>query len=155
MNRLYPRSFLRLILIGFGLVSLPLVFALGNAAYNVQRLAELSAGTVQQATVAARSSREMLESLTAMERALRQYLVLREAALIEDYRRERRDFVRAAREFAALPLARDAGEHLLAFVVREQKLAQSLGGDTPSSTAQPADSGRPEPPYSSGMRQAR
>jgi len=138
VNRLYPRSFLRLILIGFGLVSLPLVFALGNAAYNVQRLAELSAGTVQQATVAARSSREMLESLTAMERALRQYLVLREAALIEDYRRERRDFVRAAREFAALPLARDAGEHLLAFVVREQKLAESLGGDTPSSTAQPA-----------------
>lgn len=139
MNRLYPKSFLRLILIGFGLVSLPLLFALGNAAYNVQRLAEQSAETVQQATVAARSSREMLESMTAMERALRQFLVVGDAVLLDDYRRERRDFVRAAGEFAALPLAQDAGERLLALARREQKLAELLGSDAvAAAAAQPA-----------------
>ncbi len=40
MNRFYPKSFLRLILIGFALVALPLVFALLNAAFNIQQLAE-------------------------------------------------------------------------------------------------------------------
>ena len=72
MSRLYPKSFLRLILLGFGLVSLPLVFALGNAAYNVQHLAELSERAVREAAVAARASREMQETITGMERALRQ-----------------------------------------------------------------------------------
>jgi two-component system sensor histidine kinase GlrK len=44
VNRLYPKSFLRLILIGFGLVALPLAFALLNAAYNIQQLAEQTRG---------------------------------------------------------------------------------------------------------------
>ncbi len=135
MNRLYPKSFLRLILIGFGLVSLPLIFALGNAAYNVQRLAEKSAQTVREATVAARASREIVESLTAMERALRQYTVVREATLLDDYRREHRDFARAVREFAGLALAQDASEQLLALSQREQKLLDALGGEAAAGAA--------------------
>ena len=93
MNRFYPKSFLRLILIGFGLALLPLVFALGNAAINVQRLAEQSERAVREAAVATRASREMTETLTGMERALRQYLVLRERSLLDDYRRLRGEFV--------------------------------------------------------------
>lgn len=93
MSRLYPKSFLRLILIGFGLVSLPLIFALGNAAFNVQQLAEQSEQAVREAAVATRASREMLETLTGMERALRQYLVLQESSLLEDYRRQHGEFL--------------------------------------------------------------
>ena len=104
MSRLYPKSFLRLILIGFGLVSLPLVFALGNAAFNVQHLAEQSERAVREAAVATRASREMLETLTGMERALRQYQVLRERGLLEDYRRLRGEFVQATQEYSRLPL---------------------------------------------------
>ena len=126
MSRLYPKSFLRLILIGFGLVSLPLVFALGNAAYNVQHLAEASERAVREAAVATRASREMLETLTGMERALRQYLVLRDQGLIEDYRRLDRDFGRAAREYALLPLEEGERDKLLAVLGRGQKLLQSL-----------------------------
>jgi len=126
VSRLYPKSFLRLILIGFGLVSLPLVFALGNAAYNVQHLAEASERAVREAAVATRASREMLETLTGMERALRQYLVLRDHGLIEDYRRLDRDFGRAAREYALLPLEEGERDKLLAMLGRGQKLLQSL-----------------------------
>ena len=46
MHRLYPKSFLRLILLGFALVALPLVFALLNAAFNIQQLAEQARGVL-------------------------------------------------------------------------------------------------------------
>ena len=127
MNRLYPKSFLRLILIGFGLVSLPLLFAVGNAAFNVQQLAEQSELAVRQATVAARAGRELLESLTGMERALRQYLVVWDPALLEDYRRLHGDFVQVAEEYARLPLEQSGREKLLAVVRREHKLIEQLG----------------------------
>lgn len=126
MSRLYPKSFLRLILIGFGLVSLPLVFALGNAAYNVQHLAEQSERAVREAALATRASREMLETLTGMERALRQYAVLGDRGLLEDYRRLRSEFVRATQEYSLLPL--DPGGHakLQAVLGSERKLMNAL-----------------------------
>ncbi|MBA3904665.1 MAG: histidine kinase, partial [Rhodocyclaceae bacterium] len=126
MNRLYPKSFLRLILIGFGLVSLPLIFALGNAAFNVQNLAEQSERAVREATVAARASREMLETLTGMERALRQHLVVGDKALLDDYRRLHGDFVKAVGEYAGLPLEAGGRERLFGVMAREQKLLDAL-----------------------------
>ncbi|CAG0973137.1 partial two-component system, NtrC family, sensor histidine kinase GlrK, partial [Burkholderiales bacterium] len=126
MSRLYPKSFLRLILIGFGLVSLPLIFALGNAAFNVQQLAEQSEQAVREAAVATRASREMLETLTGMERALRQYLVLRESSLLEDYRRQHGEFLQATQEYARLPLDEAGRSRLLAVLAREKKLLNAL-----------------------------
>lgn len=126
MSRLYPKSFLRLILIGFGLVSLPLVFALGNAAFSVQHLAEKSERAVREAATATRASREMHEALTGMERALRQYLVLRERALIEDYRRLRGEFVRATQEYSGLPLDAQGRASLDAVLEREKTLLAAL-----------------------------
>jgi len=41
-QRYYPRSFLRLLLVAFGTVALPLVLAFINAAIYVDRLAEQS-----------------------------------------------------------------------------------------------------------------
>jgi len=126
VSRLYPKSFLRLILIGFGLVSLPLVFALGNAAYNVQHIAEQSERAVREAAVATRTSREMLEALTGMERALRQHLVVRDRVLVEDYRRLHGEFVRAAREYARLSLDDNERSRLLDVLAREQKMLTAL-----------------------------
>lgn len=130
MSRLYPKSFLRLILIGFGLVSLPLVFALGNAALNVQYLAEQSEKAVREAAVATRSSREMMETLTGMERALRQYLVLQDRSLLEDYRRLREEFVQTTQGYSRLPLDESGRAKLLALLEREQNLSNALEAGT-------------------------
>lgn len=130
MSRLYPKSFLRLILIGFGLVSLPLVFALGNAALNVQNLAEQSEQAVREAAVATRSSREMMETLTGMERALRQYLILRDRSLLEDYRRLREEFVQATQGYSRLPLDESGRAKLLEVLEREQRLSSTLASGT-------------------------
>jgi two-component system sensor histidine kinase GlrK len=126
VSRLYPKSFLRLILIGFGLVSLPLVFALGNAAFNVQHLAEQSERAVREAAQATRAGREMQETLTGMERALRQFLVLRDRRLVEDYRRLRGEFARAAQDYANLPLGEEARALLQTLLESERKLLQAL-----------------------------
>lgn len=130
MSRLYPKSFLRLILIGFGLVSLPLVFALGNAALNVQQLAEQSEKAVREAAVATRSSREMMETLTGMERALRQYLILQDRSLLEDYRRLREEFVQTTQGYSRLPLDESGRAKLLAVLESEQKLSNALEAGT-------------------------
>ena len=53
----YPSSFLKLLLIGFALAMLPLLFAFANAALYLDRLADQSQETVSQAVAATRTSR--------------------------------------------------------------------------------------------------
>ena len=60
-NFYYPKSFLKLLLLGFVVVSAPLVVALINATFSVQRLAGMSESAVDQAAQAARGSRLLME----------------------------------------------------------------------------------------------
>lgn len=126
MNRLYPKSFLRLILIGFGLVLLPLLFALGNAALNVQRLAEKSEMAVRDAAAATRASSKLQETLTGMERALRQYQILQDEGLLADYRRLHEEFVPLSREYAGLLTDEALRARFLGFVALERTFSKSL-----------------------------
>jgi two-component system sensor histidine kinase GlrK len=88
-----PKSFLALILIGFGFVALPLIFALVYSALHVERLADKSQSTVYRAVKATQNTRMLLEQLTAMERAARQYHVLGDEALRRSYEEKHRDFL--------------------------------------------------------------
>jgi two-component system sensor histidine kinase GlrK len=108
----YPSSFLKLLLIGFALAMLPLLFAFGNAALYLDRLAEQSRNTVYQAVEATRASRALSEQLTIMERSVRQYLVLGDTALLENYRAAHRQFTSAVLTLQALPLDRDQRQRL-------------------------------------------
>lgn len=121
--RIYPKSFPRLILLGFALAVLPLTVAIGHAVLTLQRLAHNSEIAVQRATNAARATRQLGEALTFLERLLRQYLVLRDKALLEEYRQVRTDFRQIAGELIGLPLAADAQERLSSLLEREGKLA--------------------------------
>ena len=87
-----PKSFLTLILIGFGFVALPLIFAMIYGAYHVERLADKSQSTVYQAVKATQNIRILLEQLTTMERAARQYNVLNDASLLQSYSEKHQSF---------------------------------------------------------------
>ncbi len=100
----YPRSFLKFILLGFLLVSLPLLYALAELVLTLDRLATQAGAEVQQAAQAARTSRYLFEQTTTLERVVRQNIILDDAALIEDYTRVRQDFRASAAQLAALPL---------------------------------------------------
>ncbi|MEW5890816.1 MAG: ATP-binding protein [Pseudomonadota bacterium] len=135
MYRLYPKSFLRLILIGFALVALPLLFALGNAAYTVQRLAQESRRAVDQATVAARSQRGVAEILTGMERVLRQFVLLHDERLLEDYRRMHGEFKQLLADYGALPLNAEQRLALQRVTARADGLLARLDGSGAAQSA--------------------
>lgn len=100
----YPRSFPRLLAVGFTLVALPLVFALVNNAISVDRLANRSQNAVYQAAQATQASRRLAQMLTALERTARQMLILDDRSLLDTYAANRLKFEQAVAEFSRLPL---------------------------------------------------
>jgi two-component system sensor histidine kinase GlrK len=100
----YPRSFLKFILLGFLLVSLPLLYALAELVLSLDRLATQSRQEVLQAAQAGRASRLLLEQATLLERLARQEIILEDAALLEDYARVRQEFRGTTGQLAQLPM---------------------------------------------------
>jgi two-component system sensor histidine kinase GlrK len=103
MQRYYPRSFLKLLLIGFTLVALPLIFALINNAVSVDQIANRSQRAVQQAVQATQGVRRLAELLTTMERTARQIVILGDQSLLETYGVSRKELAQTARQFGNLP----------------------------------------------------
>ena len=100
----YPRSFLKFILLGFLLVSLPLVYALVELVLSLDRLSTQSRQEVLQASQAGRSSRLLFEQSATLERLARQQLILEDPALLEDYGRVRQEFQQTLKQLGLLPL---------------------------------------------------
>jgi two-component system, NtrC family, sensor histidine kinase GlrK len=123
----YPKSFLKLLLLGFGLVSLPLILALLNATAYVDRLATQSQAAVDQAAEAARGSRVLMEQVTAMERLARQFLILGDAALLADYAKVRKGFKQTTSDLSLLPLDEPQLLDLNRTIETEQALFERLG----------------------------
>ena len=103
MRIAYPKSFLKLLLIGFALAMLPLLFAFGNAALYLDRLAEQSRSTVAQAVQATRTSRVLVEQVTLMERSARQFFVLHDKLLLDNYTHSHETFSSSIVQLAILP----------------------------------------------------
>ncbi len=72
-----PRSLNQLILVGFGLVALPLLLAVIWALVNLDRVAEQSERLVSAGVSAAENNRLLVEQLGALQRVALQYQVLR------------------------------------------------------------------------------
>ncbi|MGI9203508.1 MAG: sensor histidine kinase [Woeseiaceae bacterium] len=77
MAFLRPQSLNGLILVGFGLVALPLLIAIVWALVNLDRLAEQSEQLVVTGITAAEDNRLLSQQVDSLERVARQYLVLR------------------------------------------------------------------------------
>lgn len=126
LRTLYPNSFLKLLLIGFALTMLPLLFAFANAALYLDRLAEQSRKTVYQAVEATRSSRMLTEQLTTMERSVRQYLVLGDASLLENYGIAHQKFLSTVQELSKLPLDDTLRIQLRKVSAQEERLSAAI-----------------------------
>jgi len=135
-NRVYyPRSFLKFILLGFLLVSLPLLYALAELVLSLDRLSTQSRQEVLQAAQAGRGSRLLFEQATTLERLARQQIILEDPALLEDYARVRQEFHGTTSQLGLLPLEEsqlaalaklgDAENHLHQILVAPQRTAES------------------------------
>src|SRR6185369_1224675 len=122
----YPRSFLKFILLGFLLVTLPLVYALGELILSLDQLQTQGREAVQQAAQAGRASRQLFEQAVTLERIVRQYLILDDNALLDDYSRVRQEFRGTASQLALLPLERESLGALEAITDTETRLHKIL-----------------------------
>lgn len=116
---LYPRSFLRLILLGWLLLLLPLLAAIAFASFALNDIAARSAEAVTEASRTARLGWELPEQINHMERSLRQYEVLRDRSLLDDYAASRREWRRSSEEFARIPLLAPLGGRIAAMLQAE------------------------------------
>ena len=120
--RYRPRSILQLLLLGFGLATLPLIVALVTAALYVDRVTAQGQRTIYDATRAVRASQTLGEALTSMERSARQYNVLGDAALLTVYDDRRRELLGAITELRRLELSPGQRERLDRLVTQENEI---------------------------------
>lgn len=126
MQRYYPRSFPRLLLIGFTLVTLPPVFALINNAISVDRLADRSQNEVYQAVQATHGSRRVAQLLTALERTARQIVILDDRSLLDAYLINRQQLEQTLAEMARLRLDPEQAIALQEIVQGEAEIFATL-----------------------------
>jgi len=123
----YPGSFLTLLLLGFALVSMPLILALLDATAYMDQLTTQSQAAVEQAAEAARSSRVLMEQVTTMERLARQYLILGDDSLLAEYAKVRHSFKQTTSDMSLLPLSDAQLRGLNRTIDKEQALFEQLG----------------------------
>ncbi len=102
-----PQSLNGLILVGFGLVALPLLIAVIWALFNLDRLATQSEQLVVTGVSAAENNQMLAEQAATLERVSRQYLVLRNPDSLELLRTDLERFEATLSDMA--PLAERAG----------------------------------------------
>jgi two-component system sensor histidine kinase GlrK len=107
MRLSYPKSFSKLLFVGFVLATLPLAAGLVANTVAVERLAGQSRQALFDATRIAHGSRQLADSVTALERSALQGLVLKDADLWRAYRSRHEEFASRIEEFRTLPLDPD------------------------------------------------
>ena len=97
-----PRSLNGLILVGFGLVALPLLVAVIWALVNLDRLAQQSEELVFIGVAAAENNRKLTEQLGSLERVARQHQVLANANSLALMQQDMASLERALADMQAL-----------------------------------------------------
>lgn len=99
-----PRSIFGLIVLGFLVVLLPFMLAIGISVVQVDRFAEQSRLAVQNVQVATETARTLVETSVEMRRALGQFDALGDRDFLSNYRDRRAEFREALERLVALDL---------------------------------------------------
>ncbi len=108
MNFARPRSLNGLILVGFGLVALPLLVAVVWALVSLGRLAEQSEQLVVTGVSSAANNRRLAQQIGSLERVSRTYLVLRDEENLARLQQDLISLERTLDNMAALTVQADA-----------------------------------------------
>ena len=122
----YPKSFLKLLLLGFALVMLPLLVAFVNANLQFSKLTKQSLFNMSQAVETTRGSRILLEELAVMERSARQYFVLKDKLLLTNYINAHQRFSNAVNNLQKQPMAKPLTADLALFSLQEKRLFSTI-----------------------------
>ena len=113
-------------LIGFTIVAAPLLFAIVNAAVQMNHLSTRSEKLVLHGVRGTRNNQRMFEEIGALERTARLYQIIGSADLLDVYARNQERLVATLNELLAMPL--DAGSHsdAMALQAEADRLEQEL-----------------------------
>lgn len=123
---LRPKSIRRLILIGFAVVTIPLIAALLNATLSVDKLVRQGQKALFETVRATQSSQQLADSITDLERTARQYLVVGDASLLDVYREKRDAYLAIAERLSTLNLAPLQRERLQRLREAEEKVNTAM-----------------------------
>ncbi|HNP35082.1 MAG TPA: HAMP domain-containing sensor histidine kinase [Woeseiaceae bacterium] len=116
-----PRSLNGLILVGFGIVALPLLLSVLWALFSLDRLAEQSERLVFTGVAAADNNRLLAERIGSLERVARQYVVLKNADALQLLQQDLGTVYE--RLEAMRPLAQSAGAEVMIDTVASKAAA--------------------------------
>src|SRR5271167_2676384 len=128
-----PRSLSGLMLIGFTIVAAPLLFAIVNAAVQMNHLSNRSEQLVVHGMQGTRNNQRMFEELGALERTARLYQIIPNGELLDVYARNQERLENAISELLTLPLDPQSQADALALQADAERVWQELKAAPPSS----------------------
>ena len=121
-------------LIGFTIVAAPLLFAIVNAAVQMNRLSTRSEQLVVHGVRATRNNQRMFEEIGALERTARLYQIVGNGDLLDVYARNHDRLIATVNELLGLPLDAETRDGARALENEAERLHEELKHDTPNSS---------------------
>lgn len=122
----YPASFQKLLLIGFALAALPLLIAVADAYFSLERLTQRSERAIAYAVDITRESRVLGEQLSALERLARQQLIFGEEGVLDAYAARRAILTTSLTHLRQAPQDAQTSERLAFISEREAAVWSAL-----------------------------
>jgi len=129
-----PKSLSGLMLIGFTIVAAPLLFAIVNAAVQMNRLSTRSEQLVVHGVRGTRNNQRMFEEIGALERTARLYQIIGSADLLDVYARNQDRLTATLNELLGMQLDAESHSEAVALLAEADRLQQELKRSTPTST---------------------
>jgi len=120
-------------LIGFTIVAAPLLFAIVNAAVQMNRLSTRSEQLVVDGVRATRNNQRMFEEIGALERTARLYQIVGNADLLDVYARIHGRLISTVNELLGLPLDAQTRDGARGLENEAERLHAELRHDSPNS----------------------
>ena len=121
-----PKSFRKLLLIGFCFAVLPLLVAVVYATFSMGSLSKQSQESVYQAAKTTQTSRSLVDIVTQLERAGRQYQILGDAALLKAFKENHEVFKKTASNMLKLQLDQSMEKQLNSLIKIEKSIYNTL-----------------------------
>jgi len=120
-------------LIGFTIVAAPLLFAIVNAAVQMNRLSNRSEQLVVHGIQGSRNNQNMFEEIGALERTARLYQIIGNTELLDVYTRNHERLTATVHELLTLPLDAQSQADAQALLDETDRLSTALRSAHPNS----------------------
>ncbi len=129
MKLFRPKSVLALVLVGFSMVALPLIFSLIYAVVNVDRIVDQNQQALFQAVEATKGSLMLTEHLKAMERSALQFQLLEDDSFFQMYEITHKTLLETVADLSKLQMGERQQAQLRSLVEKEEALFKTLKTD--------------------------